>query len=98
MARIQFINSNLLDPNSEHDVEAHSVDCREVARYRKIPLFDAMGDAGQMDAETASEVFDEYNADFIAEDSSGAGAWPITVFPCSTLADETTTLTFDDFH
>ena len=91
MARIQFVNTGFLDPDQGTEVEVHSTTCQHLGKYRAIPLFDAVGDGGQMDAETALDTFTEYNADFLAEDP--AGALPITVFPCSALVDEKTTIT-----
>lgn len=95
MARIQFINTDLIDPSLGTEVEVHSPTCQHVAKYRTIPLFDAMGDAGEATVETAQEAFEEYNADFLAEGGQTV-AWNVTVFPCSALTDKKVTLTSDN--
>lgn len=94
MARIQFVNTNLIDPSLGTEVEVHSPDCQHLAKYRRIPLFDEIGDAGGADLNTAQEAFDEYNSDFLDEEDP-SGAWNVTVFPCSTLTDKKVTLTSD---
>ena len=91
MARIQFINTDTITSAADQAVEVHSTTCQHVTRYRRHPLFEACADAGEGDFTTAQEAFDDYNADFIAEDPE-TGAWAIKFLPCSGLVTTTTVL------
>lgn len=76
MANITFINVM----NDEYSVHAHKTGCRDIARtLRKDPFNE---DAGTGEYSTRREAFEDYNEDFLAEDS---GAWDIKFHACCGL-------------
>lgn len=95
MSTIQYVNTT--NYNTDTEVEAHRPDCQHIDKFRRARLFWADADGGLADLDTAREVWEEYNADFIdeAEDMGEpveSAAWPVTVFPCTGLVDTKTTI------
>lgn len=89
MSSIVFINTDNLNTGRSEAVEVHAPDCQHLARYRSHPFFDV----GRPETwDSAQAFFDDYNADFIAEDGP-AGAWDIRFFACSGLVSKSTVIT-----
>ena len=89
MSSIVFINTDNLNTGRDEAVEVHAPDCQHLARYRSQPFFDV----GRPETwDSAQAFFDDYNADFIAEDGP-AGAWDIRFFACSGLVSTSTVIT-----
>lgn len=67
--------------DAQGTVEAHGTGCRDIARKARTFGVEAW-EAGDFDTER--EVFEDYNADFLAEGGEDA-AWPIRFLPCCGL-------------
>lgn len=58
---------------AEPEVAVHRAGCRDIAKYRRNDKYTA-------DYDSKSEAWNDYNADFLEEES---GAWPLTFLPCT---------------
>lgn len=69
--KLTLINGN---GGTEPDVAVHKAGCRDVAKAGRGH------DHWDEEHDSKHDVWYDYNADFLAEDS---GAWPLTFYPCT---------------